>query len=348
MKFTNLPKLKKGDKVAIVSPSFAAPGQWPDVYKMALDRLQNDFNLIPVEYPATAKIGANGQERAEDLIAAFLDPNIKGVIATIGGSDQVTYIKNLPKEVFINNPKPFYGFSDNTHFANFLWLCGLPSYYGASLFTQFAMPGKIDDFTKKYLNIALFENGKFELESSPVHCEFSTTTWDNIETMQQERNFIKNNGWNWDTQQDKIFTGISWGGCLESIDEILRHNLEIPSLDQFENIILFLETSEEQPDAEYVFRVLRALGSRGILEKIQGVLVGRPETWSMDSSKSHQNREDYRQTQAKTILETIRTYNQSCPVIQNMDFGHTHPQIPMPNGRQVWVDTVNKKIVAEY
>lgn len=112
MKFTNLPKLKKGDKVAIVSPSFAAPGQWPDVYKMALDRLQNDFGLIPVEYPATAKIGANGQERAEDLIAAFLDPNIKGVIATIGGSDQVTYVKNLPKEVFINNPKPFYGFSD--------------------------------------------------------------------------------------------------------------------------------------------------------------------------------------------------------------------------------------------
>jgi muramoyltetrapeptide carboxypeptidase LdcA involved in peptidoglycan recycling len=74
---------------------------------------------------------------------SFNEPEIKGVIATLRGDDQVTYIKNLPKDIFINNPKPFYGFSDNTHFANFLWLCCIPSFYGASLFTQFSMPRKL-------------------------------------------------------------------------------------------------------------------------------------------------------------------------------------------------------------
>ena len=92
-------KLSKGDKVAIVSPSFAAPGRFSDVYKLGLERLRTVFGLLPVEYPTTAKLGASGDERAADLIAAFNDPEIKAVIATIGGDDQVTYIKNLPAEL---------------------------------------------------------------------------------------------------------------------------------------------------------------------------------------------------------------------------------------------------------
>jgi len=49
-----LPKLKPGDKVAIVSPSFAAPGVWPHVHQLGLERLRDVFGLDPVEYPATA------------------------------------------------------------------------------------------------------------------------------------------------------------------------------------------------------------------------------------------------------------------------------------------------------
>jgi hypothetical protein len=36
MDFINLNKLKRGDKVAILSPSFAAPGKWPQVYELGL------------------------------------------------------------------------------------------------------------------------------------------------------------------------------------------------------------------------------------------------------------------------------------------------------------------------
>ena len=85
-----LPKLKKGDKVAILSPSFAAPGKWPHIYELGLKRLREIFELEPVEFPATKKLGATGEERSADLIAAFEDPSIKGVITSIGGDDQVT------------------------------------------------------------------------------------------------------------------------------------------------------------------------------------------------------------------------------------------------------------------
>ncbi len=134
-----LSKLQKGDKVAILSPSFAAPGMFPAVYELGLQRLRDVFGLVPGEYPTTRKLGASTQERAQDLITAFEDKEIKAVIATIGGDDQVTYIKDLPSEPFAKNSKPFFGYSDNTHLMNFLWLNGIPSYYGGSVMTQLAM-----------------------------------------------------------------------------------------------------------------------------------------------------------------------------------------------------------------
>ncbi len=36
--------------------------------------------------------------------------------------------------------------------------------------------------------------------------------------------------------------------------------------------------------------------------------------------------------------------NKDIPIIQNMDFGHTNPQIPMPYGGQIRIDQINKKI----
>src|SRR5512146_82681 len=118
MQFVQLPKLHRGDKVAIVSPSFAAPAAWPHVYQYALGRVREVFGLEPIDFPATAKLGATGEERAGDLVNAFEDREIKAVIATLGGNDQVTYVKYLPQRPFVANPKPFFGASDNTPFAN--------------------------------------------------------------------------------------------------------------------------------------------------------------------------------------------------------------------------------------
>lgn len=87
MDFINLNKLKKGDKVAILSPSFAAPGKWPQVYELGLKRLREIFELEPVEFPATKKIGASKDERSKDLVDTFENKEIKAVIASLGGDD---------------------------------------------------------------------------------------------------------------------------------------------------------------------------------------------------------------------------------------------------------------------
>ncbi len=339
-----LPKLKKGDRVAILSPSFAAPGKWPLVYELGLKNLREVFGLEPVEFPATKKLGASGEERARDLVRAFEDEGIQAVITSLGGDDQVTYVKNLPPEPFARNPKPFLGFSDNTHFANFLWLYGIPSYYGGALFTQFALK-KMDAMTAKYLTYVLFELGERELEASPTYNDIGLD-WNDPANLEKERTYEPNDGWRWNGDADA--EGILWGGCIESIDELLRHGVQIPSLKDFEDIVLFTESSEEIPPADYVFRVYRALGERGILERVKGILVGRPKAWEFDKPNTAAQKKEYREKQREAILRAVRHYNKTAPVVQNLDFGHTNPQIALPYGGRVRIDGKARKVFVNF
>lgn len=345
MKFQKINKLKPGDKVAILSPSFAAPAKWPHIYELALKRLRDIFQLDPVEFPTTKKIGASGDERSKDLIDSFQDKSIKAIISSLGGDDQVTYIKRLPAQPFIENPKPFFGFSDNTHFENFLWLNGIPSYYGASLFTQFGLEGAMDDFTIRFLKHTFFDEGSFELVASENRNDIGFD-WNDPTNVSKTRVYEKNEGWRWDGSSSA--EGISWGGCLESIDELLRHDITIPSLEDFENIVLFTETSEEVPSADYVFRVYRALGERGILKRIKGIIVGRPKTQEFNAPKTLIERKAHSAAQREAILEAVRRYNPIVSVIQNFDIGHTNPQIALPNGRNIKINAEQKKIYADF
>jgi len=343
--FKTLTKLKLGDKVAILSPSFAAPGKWPQVYELGLQRLREVFGLVPVEYPTTKLLGASKEARSKDLIAAFENPEIKAVIASIGGDDQVTYVYDLPTDPFINNPKPFFGYSDNSQFINFLWQLGIPAFYGGNLFTEFAMQVEMDAFTVEYLKHALFDSGKIELTASTQFNDIGLN-WGAPETLNQRRRYQPNEGWYWDGNNSA--EGISWGGCLESIDEMLRHGKQIPTLEEFENIILFTETSEEVPNAYYVWRVFRGLGERGILQRVKGLIVGRPKAWEFDKQNSDAEKVEHKKLQREMILKTFREYNQTAPVIQNFDLGHTAPQIQLPTGRMITIDSTSKKIFAEY
>ncbi len=52
------PKASPGDRVAVLSPSFAAPGVAPAIHEQAMRRLTEVTGLIPVEYATTRQVGA--------------------------------------------------------------------------------------------------------------------------------------------------------------------------------------------------------------------------------------------------------------------------------------------------
>lgn len=88
-------RLKKGDKVAIVSLSKGMLGDEKFIHKYELGkkRLEEKFGLEVVAMPNALKgseyIYSHPEKRAEDLMQAFEDENIKAIICAIGGDDTI-------------------------------------------------------------------------------------------------------------------------------------------------------------------------------------------------------------------------------------------------------------------
>lgn len=343
--FVKLPKLSKDDQVAVVSPSNGLPQIFPDVYELGLKRLQNDFGLVPKEYPTTRTMGAPLKDRARDVMAAFTDPDNKAVFTSIGGEDQIKLIKYLDADLIRNNPKPFIGYSDNSHIHNFLWNLGIPSYYGGAIMTQFGMQGAMDDLTVRSIKKALFKGGEVEAEAAEQYNDIGLD-WRNVEALSQRRQYEPNDGLFWDGNQDA--EGILWGGCVESLIFQSTVDKYLPSADDLEGTILFLETAEDIPEPWLVEYLVVGFGERGWFDKFKGVLVGRPKAWEFDKQKTTQEKADYRATQREVVLKTIREYNTEIPVVQNLDFGHTDPQLLLPMGHTVRINTTDKKVTFNY
>src|SRR5690349_18875361 len=138
-------KAAPGDRVAVLSPAFAAPAVAPAVHEQALRRLTEVTGLVPVEYPTTRRLDATAADRAADLMAAFGDPGIRAVLATIGGEDQITVIPHLDPEVVRRDPKPFLGYSDNTNLLCWLWCNGVAAFHGGSTQVQIGAGPGLDD-----------------------------------------------------------------------------------------------------------------------------------------------------------------------------------------------------------
>jgi muramoyltetrapeptide carboxypeptidase LdcA involved in peptidoglycan recycling len=344
-RFKKLSKLSKGDQVAVISPSAGLAQVFPWVQDLGLERMENLFGLVPVEYPTTRVMGSSLEDRARDVMAAFADPKNKAVFASIGGSDQIKLIKHLDPSVFINNPKPFFGYSDNTHLHNFLWNLGIPSYYGGGVMNQFGMNSKMFDITVNSLKHALFDDGEYEFEVSNEYND-EGLDWSIKENLDKPRKLDSNKGLVWDGSIDTA--GILWGGCVESLIVQSSTGKYLPKDEDIEGAVLFLETAEDIPEHWIIEYLLTGFGERGWLNKFQAVLVGRPKAWEFDKQNSEEEKAKYSEEQRNTVLKVVREYNTEIPIVQNLDFGHTDPQVVLPNGNKVKLVSSEKKIYLTY
>ena len=85
-----------------------------------------------MEFPTTRKLGASPQERAADVNTALADPEMRAILTTIGGDDQIRVVPHLDAEALRADPKPFLGYSDNTNILNWMWRNGIASFYGGA------------------------------------------------------------------------------------------------------------------------------------------------------------------------------------------------------------------------
>jgi muramoyltetrapeptide carboxypeptidase LdcA involved in peptidoglycan recycling len=112
--------------------------------------------------------------------------------------------------------------------------------------------------------------------------------------------------------------------------------------------VLFLETSEELPSAAGVYRILRAMGERGLLSLFPAVLFGRPKAWSLEHHTTPEQKAAYASDQHEAVLRALAEYAPDTMAVLDIDFGHTDPQLVLPYGGMIRVDGMTKRITVRY
>ena len=344
--FVSVPKARPGDRIAVLSPSFAAPSISAAVHDQAIRRLADSTGLVPIEFPTTRQLGATAEARAADINAAFADPRIRAVIATTGGDDEVTVVPHVDTAAVTNDPKPFFGYSDNTNLHHLLWGLGVPSYYGGSTQVHLGAGPQVDDIHLQSLRAALLDGGEIELTDPGVSEDYGVE-WEDPRSLTEFGVREPTDPWTWAGPMKSV-EGRTWGGCIEVIDQIAIAG-RMPETEDLSGKILLFETSEEVPPAIMVKRSLRSLGERGILAAAAGVIMARPPVSELRKPvPSSDERERLRGAQRDVVIAEVQKYNPEAVVCVGVPFGHTRPQWILPHGGTIRLDGAEQRITADF
>lgn len=334
MKLLKSQKLNIGDTVATVSLSWGGAGDedllWR--YQLGKQRLEEIFGLKVIEMDNTLK-GSNyiydhPEARAKDLMDAFKNPDVKAIFSCIGGDDSIRMLPYIDFNIIKENPKIFIGYSDSTTTHLICYKAGISSFYGPAVITEIAENVKIFDYTEESINKTLFNN-------EPIGIISATENWtgERIEWLEENKNISKalvpNQGYEF-LQGTDIVQGHLFGGCMEVL-EMAKGTIIWPDIEEFDDTILFFETSEEMPQPDYILYWLRNYATQGILQKAKAILFGKPY-----QGKYY---EEYKEVIRKVINEFDL---KQIPVVYNMTFGHNEPMFILPYGAMAEVNCVDK------
>jgi muramoyltetrapeptide carboxypeptidase LdcA involved in peptidoglycan recycling len=328
-------KLHKGDVIGIISPSWGGPSILPHIYENGLKNLKS-LGFSVKEFP-TARGDAkyqyqNPKVRAEDVNAAFADQEVKGIITSIGGDDAVRILPYLDKEVIAKNPKFFMGYSDTTILTTFCNKLGIVTFNGPSIMAGFSQMEAEGKQFRKHLEEFMF--GDFiEFEYQPYDNYFNNyPDWSDQANTGKVSQARKNNGWRW-LQGTSTVRGELLGGNIEVLEFIKGTDYWFTK-DFWNGKILFFETSEDKPTVNQVMYMLRNYGMQGIFDRVSAVLFGRARDYSIEEKKELDI----------TLINVIGSEfgRRELPIVSNMDFGHTDPQVILPLGIKAEVNTSEK------
>lgn len=347
-------KLKKGDTVALITLSWGGAYECKNRYLAGKKQIEESFGLNVIETPNALKsadwIYNHPEERLNDLIWAFKNPEVKAIISIIGGDDSIrlfNFLKEEHLDLIRKNPKIFIGLSDTTT-VNFLCLkAGIISFYGPSLLFGLAENGGIDDYTKSYFEKALFSDKPIgKIENSEDGWILDRVPWEEkYQDKKRKRQhpikikFIQGKG---------IKEGHLVGGCADVLEFIKGTELW-PDKSLWKNVILFLETSEEIPSPDQFKWWLRNYGAQGILENINGIIFGIPggdiDFDAPDYDEKLKKHLGSFKEYDDMLLKVAKEYGREDLIIATqLQFGHTMPMITIPYGVKMRLDAEKEDI----
>jgi len=330
-------KLKQGDAVAIVSPSWGGPSVFPHIYENGLKILRG-WSLRIKKFPTTRMeagfLRANPKIRAKDINDAFADPKVKAIFVSIGGDDSVRILPFLDKKIIAGNPKILMGYSDTSTLHVFVNLHGLVTFYGPSIMAGFSQMESLPESFKSHVHKMLFEpEENYEYRPYGKYCD-GYPDWANKENTGKVNPMKSDDGWHWLQGNSKV-QGELFGGCIEVL-EMVKATDFWPSQDFWKGKIFFLETSEEKPSLHYIDHVLKNYGMLGVYDRINALIFSRARDYSDKEKKK---------LEEKIVSIVAKEFGRpDLPIVANFDVGHTDPQLILPLGVKAEIDCKAKCI----
>lgn len=335
-------------KIGIVSLSSGILGEGFVAHEVELGIERLKKYGIEVEFLPNSKKGIefiknNPKERAEDLIKAFKDDSIDMILCAIGGDDTyrlLPYLFENSELEKVAKQKIFLGFSDTTINHLMLNKVGIKTFYGQAFLPDICeLSNEMLPYSKHFFE-ELINTGKIkEIYPSDVwYTEREDFSEKAIGISMKEH---PNRGFEL-LRGNAKFEGKILGGCLDSIFNIFdtpryedsvylckKYDL-FPSLNEWENKILLLETSEEKPKPELFRKMILKLQEYGIFDVISGLIVGKPQN------------EEYYDEYKQILLDEIK--NQDLSIVYNINVGHSTPRCIIPFGVNAKVD-IERQII---
>jgi muramoyltetrapeptide carboxypeptidase len=235
------PLLSTGDTVGIVAPASHIPRANEEYLEQGLERVrQMGFHVKCSPSLLERKhlyLAGKDQERADELMAMFLDPKVKAILCSRGGYGAQRLIPYLDADRIRRHPKPLVGCSDITVLLIYLLQqCHVVPFHGPNVATSQFVQGDAEMALalKRALTVAepIAEIACSELRGGEAEAEII-------------------------------------GGCLSSLVTVLGTPYE-PDL---EGKVLFVEDVNEPPYK--IDRMLTHLKSAGKLAGVRGVVFGQ-------------------------------------------------------------------------
>jgi muramoyltetrapeptide carboxypeptidase len=304
--------LRPGDLVVIASLSGPLPAAYERNVEQAvvvLERMGFRVRRAPLLEAGRHRwwSAATPAEIAAELNGLLRDPEVRAIIASDGGQTVFGYLDLIDIEAIRADPKPILGYSDISLLHLVLYArTGLVGFHA-----DMAVPG----FGGHWQTVSATRQAELEklysrllTDTEAIGALPTSSSWECWRAGRAEGRLI--------------------GGVINRIALVQATRFAVP-LEWFDGAVLFWEEMGGQ--ASHVWSYLQVMRHCGILDRISGMVVGVPrEIAGLDSPEASL-------TLSEIVLDVLG--DRDIPVLGNVEFGHAGPNLPMPVGIRVGLDT---------
>jgi muramoyltetrapeptide carboxypeptidase LdcA involved in peptidoglycan recycling len=334
-----IPKaLKKGDRIAWISPSMRFNSTHKTVVARATSRLEaQGYRVVEIFHPDDpSSIQSSISNRLSEFRTAFSDPDIAAVFCTIGGPSFTELIPALAADTALHesirrNPKIVVGFSD---ISGVHWLLhaltGLRTFYGpgASELGQPSSPESdktdpVDFCMDNLLKVITSTEAIGDLPRSHNYIPGLPPLFLDPETADPGSQ-VTSPAWQW--IRGGRGEGRLFGGCVTVIVRLGG----VPALrPDWRDKIVFIESAGGDDEGGLPLGRWRAavadLIAQGVFDEARGLVVGRPYGYASEDAQK-----EYVGVLRQLLCEGRLAETNRFPILFNVDIGHTVPLLTLP------------------